>query len=95
MRRLLLVLTLVPALAWAQPFRAEQPRQAPAPAQSKGAFAPGDGNYSADRQRCQNFQRELRSARRAQREADLTAAQDAAAMRRAEVEAQARRAGCL
>ena len=91
--RYLLALLLMPALAAAQPFRAEQPRHAPAPAQSKGAFA-AEPDYSAERQRCQNFQRELRAARRAQREANLTAAQDAAAMRRAEVEAQARQAGC-
>ena len=94
MRRIgLLLLFLVPA-ALAQPFRAETPRQAPAPAPAaKGAFA-GEPNYDPQRQRCQNFARELRGIRRQQREANITGSQDAAAQRRMEVEAQARQAGC-
>jgi hypothetical protein len=91
---MLLALILVPAALAAQPFRAETPRQAPAAAPAaKGAFAV-EPNYDPQRQRCQNFARELRSIRRQQHEASITGAQDAAAQRRMEVEAQARQAGC-
>jgi len=93
MRRIgLLLLFLVPT-ALAQPFRAETPRQAPPAPASKGAFA-AEPDYDPQRQRCQNFARELRSIRRQQREANITGAQDAAAQRRMEVETQARQAGC-
>lgn len=93
MRRISLLLILVPAALAAQPFRAETPRQAPAASAAKGAFAV-EPDYDPQRQRCQNFERELRGIRRQQREANITGAQDAAALRRMEVEAQARQAGC-
>ena len=93
MRRIgLLLLFLVPT-ALAQPFRADTPRPAPAAPAAKGAWTT-EPNYDPQRQRCQNFARELRSIHRQQREANITGAQDAAAMRRMEVETQARQAGC-
>jgi len=93
---MLLALLLMPALAAAQPFRAEQPRQAaphPAAPAAKGAFA-ADPNYDPQRERCRNFRRELRGIERSQREANITGAYDAASTRRLEVEQRASQAGC-
>jgi len=96
MRGIFAALMLVPVLAAAQPFRAEPqrhsaPAAAPAP---KGAAFAADPNYDPQRERCRNFQRELRGIERSQREAGITGERTASNSRRLQVEQQAIKAGC-
>ena len=84
--------------AWAQQWRnVETPRSAPPAASapsSKGTGWRNEPNYDPQRQRCQNFARQIQSARDRQAEASITGAQNLAAMNRIQVEEQARQAGC-
>ena len=76
---------------WGTPDRPAM-RQA-APAQESRPFA-APLQRSPQAERCANFRRELREARRAEREAGTTTGSNQASLRRQEIERARQEAGC-
>lgn len=97
MRRLLLgALACALALdAAAQARFGSEPRPAPsaAPTQGSRPFA-AEPHRTPEAERCANFRRELRDARRAEREAGTTTSRDQASLRRQHIEQARQKAGC-
>ena len=80
----------------AQPPLAAEPRsrhEAPPPAQENRPFA-APPHRSAEAERCATVRRELRAARRAEREAGTTTSGNQAAMREQHVVEAMQKAGC-
>lgn len=100
MIRTLLVLCIVgiPAAAFAQPRLGASPEgsrpSAPASSPAQGGARLGVGPADTQAERCANLRREVRSARRQERDAGTTGSSDQASARRQALLAQLQRAGC-
>lgn len=96
---LLLFLVFVPFTTMAQPRLGAAPEpgrhSAPAAAPAQGSARLGASPYAdTQAERCANLRRELRSARRHEREAGTTGSSDQASARHQDLLAQMQRAGC-
>ena len=94
-----LFLLCVPLTSIAQPRLGAAPEpgrpSAPAASPAQGGARFGASPYAdAQAERCANLRREMRSARRREREAGTTGSSDQASARRQELLEQMQRAGC-
>lgn len=91
------------ATALAQPWGQEpkpglrgerKPQSTPPPAQPQRPFAAEPKRSARSAERCDNFRRELRQARRQEREAITTGQGNQLSLRRQQIEEARQRAGC-
>jgi hypothetical protein len=87
----LLFVTEAAAQKWA-PEQQTAPKTQPAPQQQKAPYAAR--RHDPQRERCDNFRRELRQVRQQERETTSTGARDHAGLRRQQILEQMERAGC-